>query len=163
MISVRLGPFQASVSTLGSIICWPFRQLAGTPALSRKIDELRLHISAMTNIFHIVVADLMGTWSPEKRERVQRSIANFTIVDNGLRSIKPKQNPFTPDELRRLQIYNQRAQGGGFFSTEEAWDFRQLSERAAHEYASQDWATELLKAGLFIFALYALSQLSKSK
>ncbi|MBA7715387.1 hypothetical protein ES703_124429 [subsurface metagenome] len=163
MISVRLGPFQAPVSTLGSIICWPFRQLAGTPSLNRKIDELRVHISAMTDIFHIVVADLMGTWSPEKRERVQRAIANFTIVDSGLRTIKPLQNPFTPDELERLQIYNQRAQSGEFFSPEEAYDFRQLSERAAHEYASQDWVSELLKVGLFIFALYGLSQLFKGK
>lgn len=34
---------------------------------------------------------------------------------------------------------------------------------AAHEYASQDWVSELLKVGLFIFALYGLSQLFKSK
>jgi len=172
MISVRFGPLQLQItaSKLGRIISWPFRQLAGTPALSRevhevnqKIDLARVHISAMTEIFYVVVADLMDKWPPEKREKALRAIANFTIVDRGLDSIKLQGNPFTPDEIQRLRLYTQWAQEGSFFTPEDALDYRQLSERAAREYGDRDWVTELLKIGVFIFAIYGLSQLFKKK
>ena len=67
--------------------------------------------------------------------------------------------PISPSELGRLQLYNQRVQRGQPFSSEEATDFKQLSELVAREYADQDWVAELLKVAFVIFAIYALGQL----
>lgn len=160
-VTVSLGPFQVSAVTLRNIICSPFRQLAGTPRLSRKVDDLRVHVSAMTDILHIVVAGLADSWSPEQRERVQRAIARFTVVNTGLSNIKLQQNPFTASEVQRLHVYTRQAEQGESFLADEARDFKELSERVAHEYADQDWVAELLKVAFFIFAIYALSELLK--
>jgi crotonobetainyl-CoA:carnitine CoA-transferase CaiB-like acyl-CoA transferase len=118
-------------------------------------------MTALTEIMHIVVAQLAGDWSPEQRERVQRAIANFKIVNQGLGSIVPSGNPVTKAELERLRQYTQRAELGEPFSPEEARDFKELAEKATKDYASAEWASELLKVALFVFALYALSELLK--
>ncbi|MBA7703235.1 hypothetical protein ES703_112017 [subsurface metagenome] len=157
MVSINFGPVQTSLNTLVSIVCRPFKWLAGTQPLLKKVDELYTHISAMTACLHIILADLMGKWTPEQRERALKAVANFTVADRGLNNIKPKSNPFTEDELQRLHLYTQQAQRGEFFSTEQALDYKQLTERTAREYSGQDWAIEILKIGLFIFALYGLN------
>ncbi len=64
LTNALLGLLQVSLSTLWSMICWPFRELAGTGELSRKVDELQVHVGAMTQILMIVakevgVADLL--------------------------------------------------------------------------------------------------------
>lgn len=117
----------------------------------------------MTDVFYIILADLMDKWPSDKRERVLRSTANFTIVNSGLSGIKPQQNPFTADEVGRLRWYTEKAQRGEPFLADEAHDFRELAERAAREYPGQQWVAELIKIGLFIFAVYAIGKLLESK
>jgi hypothetical protein len=145
------------------ILCWLPRKLAGTQSLDHKYNSLIQHISAMTDIFHIILADVSGNWTSDKRERVQRMIANFTLVNEGLSTVKAKGNPFTEEELRRLRSYTQQAQEGRLFTPDQAIEYKELSERASREYPGQQWVTELLKVALFIFALYALTQLLKPK
>ena len=118
---------------------------------------------AMTEVLYMLLADHIGDWSPEKRERVLKMIANFTLVDKKLNALHPQRNPLMPEEIQRLRQYNGRASRGEPFSAGEAGDFRELAEKAAHEYGNQDWVVELLKIAFFIFALYALSELLKSK
>lgn len=155
--TIKVGPVQASIRAIGKALCWPLRQAVGMPTLTRKLDNLTTHVSALTDILHILIGDLAGSWSAEKRERVQRA-----IVDSGLSSYL-EGNPLTIDEVQRLRKYTQRAQRGGFFPSQEAWDFKSLSERIAYERGGQEWVTELLKLALFIFALYSFSELLKPK
>ena len=108
----------------------------------------------------MVEADEKGKpkWSDEKRERVLRQMANFTLVNKGLDSIEPKGNPFTLDELNELKEYTAMAQSGKRFEPYEAQEYRDLTERASREYPGQDWVVELLKIGLIIFAIYAIGK-----
>lgn len=124
-----------------------------------RIDNLANRIRALTDVFYMTLADLMGKWPSAKREKLLRTVVNFDVATAGLNSIKVEENPFTASELQRLRWYTEKAQRGEPFLVEEAQDFRQLSERAAREYAGQDWVTELLKIGLFIFAVYAIGLL----
>lgn len=117
--------------------CSPIRRLAGTPALIQRTDSLEVHIRALTEIFYVILGDLMGNWSSEKREQILRITANFKVVQDGLSTIKPKGNPFTTEELGRLQHYTDRARQGQPFQSYEAQDYRELSERAAREYPGQ--------------------------
>ena len=96
--------------------------------------------------------------STGKIERVNRLLTNFTIINEGLGSIKPEGNPFTREEIERLRYYSHQAERGEAFSIEEAQEFKQLSERAVSEYPNQSWVGELLKVALFMFALYALAK-----
>ena len=156
-INITMGPVQVPESKLKKWICSPFRALAGTSELIRRTENLEIHTRALTDIFYIILAD--QSWSPEKLERVLRATTNFNLVKEGLGNVKPKGNPFTAEELNRLQYYTDRARQGQSFQPEEAQDYRQLSERAAREYPGQQWVAELMKVALFIFALYAIGKL----
>lgn len=162
-ITFNVGIAHIPENRVWKFVCWIPKKLAGTESLDSKVSNLIQHVGALTDVFHVILADVSGSWESEKRERVQRKIADFTIVDKGLATIKAKGNPFTEDELRRLRSYTQQAKEGRAFTREQALEYRQLSERASREYAGQDWVTELLKIALFIFALYAIGQLLKSK
>lgn len=159
--NVNIGPFQTSARTLWRMLCYPVRQVAGTPGLDKKVCFLQSHLAAVTDVLYSVMAEVIQQWPSEKRERVLRSLANFEKIDEGLESIKPSGNPFTEAEAERLRLYSKQAQEGEWFSPSDAADFRALSERAATEYASQDWVNDLLKVALFTFALYALYQVLK--
>ena len=161
-ISVAVGPVQIPEGKLRKWFCSPIRRLAGTPALIQRTDSLEVHIRALTEIFYVILGDLMGNWSSEKREQILRATANFKVVQDGLNTIEPQGNPFTADELHRLQYYTDKARRGESFLPEEAQDYRQLSERAAREYPGQQWVSELIKVALFIFALYAIGKLLES-
>jgi len=161
-ISVAVGPVQIPEGKLRKWLCSPIRRLAGTPALIQRTDSLEVHIRALTEIFYVILGDLMGNWSSEKREQILRVTANFKVVQDGLITIEPKGNPFTAEELSRLQYYTDRARQGQPFQPDEAQDYRQLSERAAREYPGQQWVAELMKVSLFIFALYAIGKLLES-
>ena len=157
-ITLNLGPISIPENRIWKAICWIPRKLAGTQMLCDQLKGVTNHVSAMTDILHIVIADLTAKWPQEKRERVQRHIANFRILKGALDELQPEGNPFTAEEVRKLQYYTQKAQLGETFQVEEAEDYRQLSERAALEYPGQDWVKELLKVAIFIFALYVLSK-----
>ena len=161
-ININVGIVQIPEGRLKKIICSPVRFLAGTSGLTRRTENLETHIRALTDIFYIVLADLMQSWSPEKREKVLRATTNFSVVQDGLGNVKPKGNPFTAEELNRLQYYTDKARQGQPFQLGEAQDYRQLSERAAREYPGQQWVAELIKVALFIFALYAIGKLLES-
>ena len=160
---VSVGPVQIPESRIWKIICWIPRRLAGTHNIDRKLDDLIQHVKAMTEIFHVILADVSGKWEADKRERVQRMIANFTLVNTGLATLEAEDNPFSSDELQRLRSYTQQAEQRQVFTPEQASDYKQLSERASHEYAGQDWVEELLKVALFVFALYAIGKLLESR
>ena len=161
-ITINAGILSIPEGRLWRLVCWLPRKLAGTPRIESRLENLHSHLGAMTDIIHVMVAELSGTWAADKRERVQRMIGNFTVVNKGLGEVIARGNPFTQDELSRLQFYTQRAQMGQVFTPEDAQDFRQLSERASVEYPGQDWVRELLKIAWFIFALYAIGQILKS-
>jgi hypothetical protein len=158
-ISVSVGIVQIPENRIWKFICWLPRTFSGTRILQRDINNLTQHISAMTDIFHIILADVSGSWDANKRERVQRIVAKFTLINKGLETVVAKGNPFTNEELGRLRSYTRQAQEGQIFTPEQALEYRQLAERTSHEYAGQDWVTELLKVALFVFALYALSKI----
>jgi len=79
----------------------------------------------LTDIFYIILADLMQGWNPDKREKVLRATTNFKIVQEGLGNVKPKGNPFTTEEINRLQYYTDKARQG-----------------------LQEWVAELIKIAL---------------
>ena len=106
--------------------------------LGNKVDNLVGHIRAWTEAFSMILADVMGQWSSDKRERFLRTTVNFDLASAGLNSIKLEENPFTASEIQRLRQYTEKAQMGEPFLVEEAQDYKQLSERAAREYAGQD-------------------------
>lgn len=162
-IKFNVGIAQIPENRVWKALCWAPKKLSGTESLDCRVSSLAQHISALTNIFHIILADVSGNWEPEKRERVQRMIANFTDIDKGLATVKAEGNPFTRNELQLLHLYTRQAQEGREFTQEQALEYKQLSERASREYAGQDWVEELLKIALFIFALYVISQLLKPK
>ncbi|HUX48628.1 MAG TPA: hypothetical protein VMV76_05635 [Dehalococcoidia bacterium] len=161
-ISVNVGVLSIPENRIWSIICWLPRKLSGTNLLIRDVHNLTQHVSAMTEVFHMIIADVTGDWSANKRERVQKMIAKFTLVCEGLDTVVPKENPFNQEELDTLRTYTLQAQQGQIFTPEQATQFRELSERASREYPNQDWVKELLKIALFVFAVYAFVQLLKS-
>lgn len=161
-VSVNVGIVSIPENRIKKLICWLPEKLAGTKRIESRVATMLQHIGAMTEIVHILVADISGKWTPEKRERVQKMMGNFRIVFNGLNSVIAKGNPFTQQELDSLRAYTQQAQQGNVFTPEQATEFRNLSERVSREYPNQDWVGELLKIALFIFALYAISQILKS-
>jgi len=158
-INVTVGPVQVPESKLRKWICSPVRAMAGISELTHRTENLETHTRALTDIFYIILADLMQNWSSEKCERVLRATANFNLVKDGLSKVKPQGNPFTTEELNRLQYYTDQARQGQPFQPEEAQDYKQLSERAAREYPGQQWVAELMKVALFIFALYVIGKL----
>ena len=157
-VAVSLGPLQVSVRWIGRMLVAPMRYAMGTPGLERGIRRIEHHVSAMTEILYVLIADASTRWSREQQERVLRQVANFTIVNEGLDHLRPSGNPFAVSEIDKLREYTKRAQEGGSFTPAEASEFRQLSEKAAREYPEQDWVTDLLKLALFAFGLYALSK-----
>ena len=78
-ITLNLGPISIPENRIWKAICWIPRKLAGTQMLCDQLKGVTNHVSAMTDILHIVIADLTAKWPQEKRERVQRHIANFRI------------------------------------------------------------------------------------
>lgn len=161
--SLNLGLLQVSLRAIRNAICWPVRKLAGTDTIHEDLQDIKNHIAASTGILHIIVADLSANWSVEKRLRIQKYIANFTILDSGLRGLEPSGNPFTNEELQYLRDYTEKAKRGEMFTPTEARYYKELSDRAASEYPGQDWVAELLKLALFIFALYVLADILKPK
>lgn len=161
-LSVGVGPITFPESRLKKWICSPIKKMAGTSELTHRTENLETHTRALTDIFYIILADLMQSWSSDKREKVLRATTNFKIVQEGLGNVKPKGNPFTVEEINRLQFYTDKARQGQVFLPEEAQDYKQLSERAAREYPGQQWVAELMKVALFIFALYAIGKLLES-
>jgi hypothetical protein len=123
---------------------------------------LTQHVSAMTEVFQMMLADLVGNWPADKRERALNTVAKFTLVNKGLEKVIAKGNPFTQQELDTLRAYVNQAQQGQVFTPQQATQFRDLSERASHEYSGEDWVTELLKIALIVFAVYAIAQLLRS-
>jgi hypothetical protein len=160
-VSIKLGPLQFTLRALGRAVSWPFKTLSGSFALQQEIRSLRDHISAMTDVFHLVIATLSKDWTIEQRERIQRSIARFTILEEGVKRLEASQNPLSSSELKRLQVYVEKAGQGEAFSQEEAQDFKGLADRVAREHSGQDWVAELIKLALFIFALYVLAEILK--
>jgi len=158
-ITVNLGVVSIPENRIWRIICCIPRRLTGTQKIEFKIDNLLQHVRAMTDIVHILVADISGEWTAEKRERVQKMMGDFTIVNKGLESVNVKGNPFTQQELDTLRSYTRQAQDGRTFTLQQAVEFRQLSERASVDFVGQEWVTELLKIALFVFALYAISRI----
>lgn len=158
-LAFNVGIVSVSERRIWSIICWLPRAFSGTNLLRRDITSLTQHVSAMTDVFHIMLADVSGNWDSGKRERVQRIVAKFTLITKGLDTVTTKGNPFTQQEVDILRSYTQQAQQGSVFTAQQATQFRELSERASREYPNQDWVGELLKVALFIFAVYAISQL----
>lgn len=157
-ISVNVGPISVPEGRIWKLITWLPRKLAGTSMLIEKSENLTLHVSVMTDVLHIIVADLSGNWDAARRERVQRKMAEFTLIKKGLDSVVAKGNPFTQQELDTLRAYTLQAQQGLSFTQRQAEEFRMLSERASREYPNQDWVKELLKVALFIFAVYAIAK-----
>lgn len=162
-VNVNVGVVSIPESRIWNWLCWLPRKMAGTNLLIHEVSGLTQHVSAMTDVFHIMLADISGTWDSEKRERVQRIIAKFTLLTKGLDTVIAKGNPFTQLELDALKAYTIQAQQGLTFSPQQATEFRNLSERASLEYPNQDWVKELLKVALFVFAVYAIAQLLKSE
>lgn len=64
----------------------------------------------------------------------------------------------TETELRRLRDYVDRVRRGETFTPEEATDLRDLSVRVAEERPGEDWAVELLKVSLFVYAVDAVAE-----
>lgn len=148
-------------SKIWKVFCWLPRKMSGTNILLHEMSGITQHVSAMTEVFHMMLADISGNWSADKRERVQKIVASFTLVNKGLGALIPKGNPVTQQELDTLKAYTTKAQQGGTFTPQQATEFRDLSERISREYPNQDWVKELLKIALFIFAVYAIAQLFK--
>ena len=156
---VSLGPLQVPLRGIGKILAAPLRYSVGTPGIHQGIRRIEHHVSAMTEILYVLIADATTRWSPEQRESVLRQVANFTIVNEGLDHLRPTVNPFSAGEISKLREYTKRAQEGGSFTPAEALEFRELSEKAAREYPEQDWVTDLLKLALFVGGLYILSSI----
>ena len=135
----------------------------GIPGIERRLDRLEQHVGAMTEILQILVADVSGHWSPDQRERVQRQIANFTLVDQGLARLRPSGNPLSAGEISSLRELVRRAEQGGTFTPAEGWEFRRLSDLATQERPGEEWVKDLLKLALFIFGLYVLSEILKPR
>jgi len=168
-ITLNLGIVSIPENRLKKAARWVPKWLAGTHHIESSIkvidsnfSNISKHISAMTEIVNILVADISGKWTPEKRERIQKMMWNFGVVNKGLSSVIAKGNPFTQQELDTLKQYTQQAQSGKIFTPEQATQFRNLSERASNEYPNQEWVGELLKIALFVFAVYAIAQLLRS-
>jgi|GEM_PF-4923363 len=168
-VSVTVGVLSIPESRIKKIICWLPKKLVDTRGLENRVanvessvSNIEKHIGAMSDILNILVADISDKWDTNKRERVQRMMWNFGSVNTGLASVVARGNPFTQQELDVLRSYTQQAQRGEIFTPQQATEFRNLSERAVREYPNQDWVGELLKIALFIFALYAISQILKS-
>lgn len=115
----------------------------------------------MTEIMYLIIAEHMGTWSPQQREQVLRAIARFTLVNPGLDNINPKGNPITAEEHKRLKEYVRRAETNQPFSPDEATDFRQLTEQVVREHPNKEWVVDLLKISMLIYAFYVVGELFK--
>ncbi len=161
MATVNLPFLSVPLKTIAKGARWPFRQLAGTPGVERRVVGLEGHVAALTEVVQIMFAQASAEWRPELRLEVQRHIASFTI-EPGLSGLRPSGNPVTSSEIERLKEYVSRAQAGGTFTAEEATDLKDLSERAAAESKGQVWGKDLLALGIFIFSVYALSRIFSS-
>jgi len=161
-MSLNVGVISIPESRLKNFVRWLPRWLVGMQRIETRLSDIEKHIGALTEITHILVADISDKWSPEKRERVQKRMADFTVVNDGLGRVATKGNPLTQQELDTLRAYTRQAQRGSTFTPEQATEFRNLSERASQEYPNQDWIKDLLKIALFVFAVYAIAQLLKS-
>ncbi len=162
-IQIKVGPVQIPWGQIWKFLCCLPRKIVGTYSLDKDLKSIRVHIAAMSGVLDIAMSAVIEKLTPTQRERVLNLVANYTIVRKGLDNIVPKGNPFTAEEIQRLRSYTQQAQSGRMFSPQEATEFRQLSERAAHDYPNQDWVTDLLKIALLVFAMYAIAKLFESQ
>ena len=160
---MTVGPLQVPLRWVGRILSAPLRYGAGTAHLDKRLANIEHHVSAMTDILHLLVADASAHWTSDQRERVQRQIANFTLVSEGVQNLRPTGNPFTVDDIARLRAYTESARRGESFTVEQARDFRDLSERVARERPEEAWVSDLLKLALFIFGLYVLAEALKQR
>jgi len=167
-MTLNLGVLSVPENRIRRIVCWLPKWLAGTRQIESgmklfgsNFNIIETRIGAMSDVLNIIVADISAEWTSEKRERVQKAMWNFGLVTKGLSAVIAKENPFTQQELDTLRAYTQQAQQGEVFTPQQATEFRNLSERASREYSDQDWVGELLKIALFIFAVYAVSQILK--
>lgn len=137
---------------------WPLRQAAGIVALERDVKSIQIHLKAVTDVLTIMVSSQIQNLEPEQRERILGLVANYRLIGEGLGSIVPKGNPLSKTELEELRWFANKAEQRQSFTPEEAHRFKELAEKTAKDHPSEDWAGELLKLGLFIFALYALAK-----
>ena len=127
-MAINIGPIQFPLRGLGRLLTAPAKHFVGIPSIERRLDRLEQHMTAMTNILHVLVASLSASWSDEQRERVQHEIANFTLVNQGSARLRPSGNPLSAADIDRLREHVKRAEAGGTFSPEEAKDLRDLAE-----------------------------------
>jgi len=161
--NISVGPFQVPIRWIRKAITALLRHPMGIPGIERRPDRLEQHLGAMTEILQILVADVSGHWSPDHQERVQRQIANFTLVDQGLARQRPRGNPLSAGEISSLRELVRRAEQGGTFTPAEGWEFRRLSELVSRERPGEEWVKDLLKLALFIFGVYVLSETLKPR
>lgn len=67
-------------------------------------------------------------------------------------------NPVSADEARRLQSYVERARRNEIFTSDEAQDFYNLSQRVSQDRSGDGGAWGIFLLAAFIFALYVLSK-----
>jgi hypothetical protein len=127
-----------------------------------RLNGAERQLSALKDLLSFIIADRIAEWPLQVRLAIIPRMVNLGTITEGIRNIVSRQNPLSPSELQRLELYTQRAQIGQPFSPEEAIDFRQLSERVAQEHTDQAWVSELLKLALIIAAIYALCQLFRT-
>jgi hypothetical protein len=148
-------------------------EIAEIAEIAKELRELRAEIrarlngterqlSALKDLLSLIIADRIAEWPLQVRLAIIPRMVNLGTITEGIRNIVSRQNPLSPSELQRLELYTQRAQIGQPFSPEEAIDFRQLSERVAQEHTDQAWVSELLKLALIIASIYALGQLFRT-
>ena len=163
MAEITIGPFTIPIRWLRWAVVEPLRAWAGTRGLKSDIGILQRHVAAMTEILHIVVAQISGGWTAEQRERVQRAMTNFSNIGQGLGHLRTKGNPLTREEISTLKDLTARLEQGGALSPEEAASFRRLADVVAREYPDEDWVVDLLKLAMFAFSVYTVSQVFKEK
>lgn len=139
------------------------RSAQGVSALDQRLARVETRMEAVIGALQIIIANASGSWTPDHRLLVQQQIANFGALNAGLGTVKPSGNPVSREELDRLRRYVQSAERGETFTPDQATDLRDLADRVARDYAGQDWAADLVKLALIIFALYFVAEMLKPK
>ena len=132
----------------------PVRYWAGTHGLAKSMANMERHVLAMTEVLHIMAADMSGGWNADQRERVQRVMTGFTLVEQGLQGFGPRGNPITDADISKLREFNKMIHQGQVLTPEEATEHKRLAEVLVKEHPEKERGTQLLASALMAFMLF---------
>ncbi len=126
--------------------------------LNKTLIPINSFIQALAKVQEIIIAVLSraGLIKKEEYEEIHKSMANAhaSSINATIGSLKIRKNPFSKEEIERLEGYRDMLIQGKEFTSEEARNFHELTQKLKEERPNDEGTWVLVALGASLLGLY---------